>query len=48
MVHATPGKGTTVLATLPLDAVPAQRELSRIAAKAGYFLLRSTPWRSEP
>ncbi len=28
MVHATPGKGTTVLATLPLDAVPAQRELA--------------------
>jgi PAS domain S-box-containing protein len=28
MVHATPGKGTTVLATLPLDALPAQRELA--------------------
>ena len=28
MVHSTPGKGTTVLATLPLDAVPAPREFS--------------------
>lgn len=28
MVHSTPGKGTTVLATLPLDAVPAQRAFS--------------------
>ncbi|MGZ5353933.1 MAG: ATP-binding protein [Actinomycetota bacterium] len=28
MVHSTPGKGTTVLATLPLDAVPAAREFS--------------------
>jgi signal transduction histidine kinase len=28
MVHSTPGKGTTVMATLPLDAVPAQREFS--------------------
>jgi signal transduction histidine kinase len=28
MVHSTPGKGTTVLATLPLEAVPALRELA--------------------
>jgi signal transduction histidine kinase len=28
MVHSTPGRGTTVLATLPLDAVPAAREFS--------------------
>jgi two-component system sensor histidine kinase DegS len=28
MVHSTVGKGTTVLATLPLDAVPAAREFS--------------------
>jgi PAS domain S-box-containing protein len=28
MVHSTPGKGTTVLATLPLDAVPAPRAFS--------------------
>ena len=28
MVHSTPGSGTTVLATLPLDAVPAAREFS--------------------
>lgn len=28
MVHSTVGKGTTVLATLPLDAVPAPREFS--------------------
>lgn len=28
MVHSTEGKGTTVLATLPLDAVPAPREFS--------------------
>ena len=28
MVHSTPGKGTTVLATLPLDAVPAARAFS--------------------
>jgi PAS domain S-box-containing protein len=28
MVHSTPGRGTTVLATLPLDAVPAPREFS--------------------
>lgn len=28
MVHSTPGKGTTVMATLPLDAVPAPREFS--------------------
>ena len=28
MVHSTPGKGTTVMATLPLDAVPAAREFS--------------------
>jgi PAS domain S-box-containing protein len=28
MVHSTPGKGTTVLATLPLDPVPAAREFS--------------------
>ena len=28
MVHSIPGKGTTVLATLPLDAVPAPREFS--------------------
>jgi PAS domain S-box-containing protein len=28
MVHATPGRGTTVLATLPLEALPAQREFS--------------------
>lgn len=28
MVHSTPGKGTTVLATLPLEAVPAMRELA--------------------
>jgi len=28
MVHSTPGKGTSVLATLPLDAVPAPREFS--------------------
>jgi PAS domain S-box-containing protein len=28
MVHSTIGKGTTVLATLPLDAVPAPREFS--------------------
>jgi PAS domain S-box-containing protein len=28
MVHSTPGKGTRVLATLPLDAVPAPRAFS--------------------
>jgi PAS domain S-box-containing protein len=28
MVHSTPGKGTTVLATLPLEPVPAMRELA--------------------
>ena len=28
MVHSTPGKGTTVLATLPLEALPAAREFS--------------------
>src|ERR671937_782621 len=28
MVHATPEKGTTVLATLPLEEVPAPRELA--------------------
>jgi PAS domain S-box-containing protein len=28
MVHSIPGKGTTVLATLPLEAVPALRELA--------------------
>ncbi len=28
MVHATPGKGTTVLATLPLESVPAPREFA--------------------
>jgi signal transduction histidine kinase len=28
MVHSTPGKGTTLLATLPLEAVPAPREFS--------------------
>jgi PAS domain S-box-containing protein len=28
MVHSTPGRGTTVMATLPLEAVPARRELS--------------------
>ena len=28
MVHSTPGKGTIVLATLPLEAVPALRELA--------------------
>jgi len=28
MVHSTPEKGTTVLATLPLDAVPAPREFA--------------------
>lgn len=28
MVHSTPGKGTTVLATLPFDAVPAPRGFS--------------------
>lgn len=28
MVHSTPGRGTTVMATLPLDAVPAPREFS--------------------
>ncbi|MCI0634950.1 MAG: PAS domain-containing sensor histidine kinase [Actinobacteria bacterium] len=28
MVHSTPGRGTTVLASLPLDAVPAAREFS--------------------
>jgi PAS domain S-box-containing protein len=28
MVHSTPGKGTNVLATLPLDAVPAPRAFS--------------------
>jgi PAS domain S-box-containing protein len=28
MVHSTQGRGTTVLATLPLDAVPAPREFS--------------------
>jgi signal transduction histidine kinase len=28
MVHSTIGKGTTVLATLPLDAVPPPREFS--------------------
>jgi hypothetical protein len=27
-VHSTIGKGTTVLATLPLDAVPGPREFS--------------------
>jgi PAS domain S-box-containing protein len=30
MVHSTPGKGTTVLATLPLDALPAPREFSSV------------------
>ncbi|MBI2239123.1 MAG: histidine kinase, partial [Actinobacteria bacterium] len=28
MVHTTPGRGTTVLATLPLDTIPAPRELA--------------------
>jgi PAS domain S-box-containing protein len=28
MVHSTPGRGTTVLATLPLEGVPALRELA--------------------
>jgi PAS domain S-box-containing protein len=28
MVHSTPGRGTTVLASLPLDAVPAPREFA--------------------
>jgi PAS domain S-box-containing protein len=28
MVHSTPGRGTTVMATLPLEAVPAPREFS--------------------
>ncbi len=28
MVHSAPGRGTTVLASLPLDAVPAPREFS--------------------
>ncbi len=28
MVHSTPGRGTTVMATLPLDAVPAPREFA--------------------
>ena len=28
MVHSTPGKGTTILATLPLEPVPAPRELA--------------------
>ena len=28
MVHSTPGKGTTVRATLPLEPVPAPRELA--------------------
>ena len=28
MVHSTPGKGTTVMATLPLDAVPAPKEFA--------------------
>jgi len=28
MVHSTPGRGTTVMATLPLDVLPAPRELS--------------------
>ncbi|HEU4528971.1 MAG TPA: ATP-binding protein [Actinomycetota bacterium] len=28
MVHSTPGRGTTVMASLPLDAVPAPREFS--------------------
>jgi len=28
MVHSTPGKGTTVMATLPLEALPAQREFA--------------------
>ena len=28
MVHSTPGKGTTVLATLPLESVPAPREFA--------------------
>lgn len=28
MVHSTPGKGTSVMATLPLDAVPSPREFS--------------------
>jgi signal transduction histidine kinase len=28
MVHSTPGKGTTVLATLPLEPIPVPRELA--------------------
>jgi hypothetical protein len=28
MVHSTPGRGTTVFATLPLESVPAQREFA--------------------